>query len=253
MRELLNRLEEAAEVMVTEPYLEKIIKEIDASNAPTAARLLQSLLRSLKNGGIAAFPAAELAEYLRERGTDDDEVALVMATKVRAPRAKKTVSFTDAFILFGRETGTSVVPDMRFESNDQAGQAVMDWMAGVKRLKPAAKRIWGQAVKKVHLGAPRGTEDASWENGGRINLTVNRTADPVVRATQITHELGHAFDEIHHLSGGSPWGSPPYASEYAEDRPHVEDVPESFQLYVYDPAALKRKCPKKYEAIKKLL
>jgi len=253
MRALLLRLESNGAPLVTDALVAGILKGLDPGNAPDAVRVLQALARSLKNGGIEPFPRAELPAYLTDRGVAEDEMALVRAVKVRAPRALKEVSFVDAYLTFGRETGASVVPDMRFEQDPQAAQAVLVWMAGVKRLKPAARRLWAQAVRKVHLGAPRGTEDASWAHDGRLNLTVDRISEPGVRASQITHELGHAFDEIYHLSGTAPWGAPPYVSDYAEFKPHVEDVPESFAAYVIEPALLKRKCPDKYEIIRKAM
>lgn len=240
--------------LVTPEYLDKLVGAPGlASNAPDAVRLLQQLAKSLTYGGIAPFPVGELGNYLRGRDVPEDEIALALAVKVRAPRTPKTIDFTDALIEFGHVTGASVVPDMRFAHDPKAGEAVLDWLAGWKRLKPLAKKVWAETVKKVYLEKPRDTEDASWTSGG-IHLDVSRTADPKVRATQMTHELGHAFEEHHHLGGfDPPWGQAPFISDYAEFKPNVEDIAESFQAYVNEPALLRRKCPEKFEALRALV
>lgn len=243
-----------AAVLVTPEFLAKVVAAPGLSgNAPDAVRLLQQLSKALEHGGIAPFPLDDLGDYLRGRNVPEDEIALALAVKVSAPRAPKTINFTDAFIEFGHVTGASVVPDMRFEHDPKAGTAVLDWLSGWKKLKPAAKKVWAESVKKVHLGQARGTEDASW-SGGVLHLSINRTADPKVRATQLTHELGHAFEEHHHLGGFEPpWGVAPFVSDYAEFKPNVEDIAESFQAYVNEPSLLRRKCPEKFEALRALV
>jgi hypothetical protein len=240
--------------LVTPEYLDKIVAAPGlAGNAPDAVRLLQQLAKSLTYGGIAPFPIGELGDYLRGRDVPEDEIALALAVKVRAPRAPKDIDFTDASLEFGHVTGTSVVPDMRFEHDPKAGKAVLDWLAGWKKLKPLAQKMWAETVRKVHFVRPRGTEDASWANGA-LNLAVVRTADPKTRAGEITHELGHAFEELHHLGGfDPPWGVAPFISDYAEFRPNVEDIAESFQAYVNEPSLLRRKCPEKFEALRALV
>lgn len=239
-------------LQLTPEYVESVVKGLDQGNAPDAFRRLQQLARDLRNGNLDPFPVLELGGFLRDRGVPEDEIELASKVKVRAPRAPKGVSFTDAFLQFGRDASVSVVPDMRFENDPEAGKAVLGWLAGFKKLRGPARKVWDQAVKKVHLGQPRGSEDASWRTGGLLDLTVNRSADPKVRASQLTHELGHAFEELHHLGGEAPWGQAPFVSDYAEFRPGVEDVAESFRAFVEEPAVLKKKCPAKYELIKAL-
>lgn len=239
--------------LLTPEYVEALLKGLDQSNAPDAATRLQALARNLRNGTLDPFPISELGAFLSERGVPDDEVDLVTQVKVRTPKAPKAVNFTDAFLQFGREASVSVVPDMRFELDPDAGKAVLAWLSGFKKLKPLAKKIWSRAVKKVHFGKPQGTEDASWRPGGVMTLDVTRLADPKTRTSQLTHELGHAFEELHHLGGEPPWGEPPFISDYAEFKPGVEDVAESFRAFIEEPANLKRKCPEKYALIDRLL
>lgn len=242
----------AASQDVTPEHLEAIVKVLDANAAPDATTRLQQLVRSLRNDAIAPFPVTELGEYLRSRGVDEDEVTLVETTKVKAPKTTKSVDFVDAFLAMGREMGVSVVPDMKFENDPEAGKAVSGWVAGFKKLKPKARQVWSQYVKKVHLGGPMGSEDASWRSGGVMHLSIHKSYDAKVRTTQLTHELGHAFEETHRVDG-PPWGSPPFISDYAEHKPGVEDVAESFRAYLEEPQELKRKCPEKFEALKKLV
>ncbi len=244
----------AASLPLTPEYVAKMLATPGlSSNAPDAATVLTRLEKALQYGNIEPFHVVDLGSYLRDRGVPADEIDLVLAIRVRAPAKPKQISFVDAFLQFGRETGASTVPDMSFENDPQAGKAVLDWLSGWKKLKPAAREMWSRAVRKVHFGSPRGSEDASWSRSA-LNLTVNRTADPKTRAAQLTHELGHAFEELHNLSGFSPpWGQPPFVSDYAEFKPNVEDIAESFRAFVNEPTLLHRKCPEKFEALKKLV
>lgn len=241
-----------AATLITPEYIETILKGLDQGNAPDAYRQLQGLARALRNDILTPFPTQEIETFLRERGVSDDEVDLALKVRVRAPRTPKAVSFIDAVLQFQRETGASVVPDMRFDGDSNAGKAVLGWLAGFKRIKAPARKVWDGVVKKVHFGKPLGTEDASWQHG-RLFLTVGRSYDPKVRTSQLTHELGHAFGEIHHINGFEPpWGQPPFISDYAEHKPNIEDIAESFRAFVEEPSFLKSKCPEKYAAIKAL-
>ena len=242
-----------ASAVLTPEYVEEVLKELHQGNAPDAFRRLQQFARDLRNDNLAPFPVVELAAFLRERDVPEDEIDLVGQVRVRAPKTKREVSFTDAIIQFGGETGVSVVPDMRFEDDPEAAKAVLGWLAGFKKLKAPARKVWDRAVRKVHLGKPRGSEDASWRSGGLLDLTVNRVADPKVRTTQLTHELGHAFEELHHIGGEPPWGQAPFVSDYAEFRPGVEDVAESFRAFIEEPLLFRKKCPDKYEVVKSLI
>ena len=240
--------------LVTPEYVGALLKGLSQGDAPEAYRQLQGLERSLRNEAVAPFPVSEVVAYLEDRGVPGDELELVRRVKVRAPRAKPTgVTFTDAFLAFGHEVGVSIVPDMRFEDDPRAGAAVLGWLGGFKKLRGLARQVWDKAVKKVHLGRPTGSEDASWRSGGVLDLDVTRAGDPKVRASQLTHELGHAFEELHRLGGEAPWGEPPFVSDYAEFKPGVEDVAESFRAYIEEPSVLRSKCPAKYEAIKRLV
>ena len=238
-------------------YVEAVLRLLDQSNAPDAYRILQGLAKSLRHETIA--PITDIFKFLQERGVPQDEIELVRNIKPKKPREKKTLSFTDAFILFGREASVSVIPDMRFENDPDAAATVLSWLAGYKKLKPIAKNIWNRAVKKVHFGKPRGSEDASWLPGGALFLTVSRReVSPVSASSMLTHELGHAFEEIHRIQSEPwnpdiPWGKPPFISDYAESRPAKEDVPESFASFVLTPAFFRAKCPEKYDALKKLI
>ena len=238
--------------MTTPEYVEGVARGLSPSDAPDAHRVLAEIARSLRLGNLDPFPVSDLPAYLEDRRVSPDEIALALAVRVRAPRSPRTTSFVDAFLEFGRETGASVVPDMRIESDPRAGSAVLSWLAGFRRLKPAARKIWDAAVRRVRFGKPRGTEDASWTGDG-LHLDATRSADPRTRAGQITHELGHAFEETHGIGGyDAPWGAPPFVSEYAAHKPAVEDVAESFRAFVEEPALLRRKCPEKYDALRSM-
>ena len=239
--------------LLTPDYVGALVAGLADYDAPQALRVLQGLARSLSFGNIAPFPLEEIPAYLRDREVPENEVALVGKVRVRTPRAPRTVSFTDAFLRFGSETGASVVPDMRYEDDPKAGVAVLAWLAGWKKLRREARWVWERAVKKVHLGRPAGTEDASWRPGGVLFLAVQRASTPASCSYYLAHELGHAFEEIHRIGGyEAPWGTPPFVSDYAESKPQVEDVAECFRAFVTEPAILRSRCPAKYEVIRAL-
>ncbi len=132
----------ASELMVSPEYVGALLKAPGlSSNAPDAFYRLQQLAKGLQNNALDPFPARELWAYLEDRGVPQDEIDLLKGIRVLTPRKPKTLSFSDAFIQFGRETKTSVVPDMRFETDHQAPSAVLGWLAGYKKLKPIMENI----------------------------------------------------------------------------------------------------------------
>jgi hypothetical protein len=244
----------AVAAVISPEYIQKILHKLDQSNAPGAYDRLERLERSLRFHQVEPFPVTELPEYLRGRGVPDDEIDMVRQVKVPVPRVLKTVTYLDAIAQFEHEARVSAVIDMSFTDNPEAAKAVLGWLGGFKKLKAPARRVWDHAVRKVHFSRPRGTEDASWGLRGEIRLSVHHALDPESGRHKLTHELGHAFEEIHNINGFTPpWGSPPFVSDYAEFKPNVEDVAESFRAYVNEPTELRTKCPEKYDAIKALL
>ncbi len=167
--------------------------------------------------------------------------------------AAKPVTFVDAYLALGRAVGKSVVYEGKLEYDLKAPAFVMLWAKAFKALKPKAKAAFQRVVKKVRLREPRGSEDASWEGGGVLALVVGKPFSTDVGALYITHELGHGVEEAHGVkTHEAPWGQPPFVSDYAASKPHVEDFAESFAMYVTSPSELERLAPEKFQDLKKL-
>lgn len=238
-----------AEALVTKEVAEELAKRPGLS--PITVKKLRSLVNDLDFGGLDPFPLSELKGYLVDRGAPEEEVDELLAKKVRVPR--KSLSWSDAYLAFGREVGKSVVFDGALEHDPEAPQAVMAWVKAFKAMKPKAKAAFAKVVRKVSLRRPRGSEDASWESGGVLALAIRKGGpSPAVGAGYITHELGHGVEEAERVSG-PPWGAPPFASDYAESKPAIEDFAEAFRVYIEKPSELKKVAPEKFEAMKKIV
>ncbi len=177
-----------------------------------------------------------------------------LARRVYERFAAKTVTWTDAYLALSKATGKSVIYDGKLEYDPKAPAAVLEWVKAFKKLKPKAKATFQRVVQKVKLRTPRGTEDASWDSGGVLSLVVGKPFSPETGAFYVTHELGHGVEEAHGVNLSTPpWGQPPFVSEYAANKPDIEDFAESFRVYVEDPSELERVSPEKFEAMKKLV
>jgi len=238
--------------LLTLEYVERLsaVQGLD----PITVRRLRTLRNDLDLGTIETIPVAELPDFLLSRGVPEEDIEKLKGTK--KPRKTHTVSFTDAWLSFSRLTGKSVIFQGSLEHAPGAGAYVQGWSAAYKKLKPVVKKIFDSLVRKVQFREPRGSEDASWDLGGTLALTLRNGKVPsvAVLVSHITHELGHALEEKERVDlWGPPWGLPPFVSDYAESKPNVEDFAESFRVYVESPSELKRVSPEKFEAIKRLV
>ena len=239
-----------AEALVTKEIAEDLARRTGLS--PITVKKLRTLANDLDLGGLVPFPLSELREYLLERGAPEEEVEELLSKKIRAPR-KKTVTWSDAWLTLNREVGKSVIFDGALEHDPNAPASALAWVKAFKALRPKAKATFSKVVRKVSLRRPRGSEDASWESGGVLALAIGKgSLSPAVGAGFITHELGHGVEEAAHVRG-SPWGLPPFVSDYAESKPDIEDFAESFRVYIEKPAELKRVSREKFEAMKKIV
>jgi hypothetical protein len=241
----------ASSELLTKDYLDQLAKTQGLD--PMTVRRLRTLANDLDLGSIEAFPASELPEYLLSRDAPEEDIEKLKRSK---PSKPKQISFTDSWLDFSRVTGTSVVFQGALEYMPEAGVYVKGWAAAHKKLKPLAKTLFSSLVRKVQFREPRGSEDASWELGGVLALTVRRGRVPsvAVLASHMTHELGHGLEEKANVDQWqAPWGQPPFVSDYAESKPNIEDFAESFRVYVERPSELKKLSPAKFEALKKLV
>jgi len=241
---------------VTVDYLDRLIAvtQKDPSTFWSSPRVLKSLRNSLDLGNLDPFPIGEFPSYLLSRSVDEDEVKELLKVKPPRRRIVKEVNFSDAYANFSRLTG-HVVFEGRLQYEPWAAEAIVAWGKAFKALKASAKRVFTKHVSKVKLKLPRGSEDASWGIGGTLELVVKPRMDSTkVLAIYLTHELGHAFEEGSRVDlFESPWGQPPFVSDYAEHKPNIEDFAESFTSFVLEPGHLKRLAPAKYEALRRLI
>lgn len=241
--------------LIDAAYLDRLLKALDPIKVADAPLQLERLRKALEHDQIEPFPISEIPDYLRDWRVGEDEIEHVKSVKVRAPRKRKTKSFFDAYRTLEKMLGVSLIHEVSLEKDPDAIPVIEGWAKGFKKMKPKAKALFKQLVKKVKLRAPHGTEDASWLLGGVMALTVKKYPPlPESAARSITHELGHAFEEAHSVQHwAAPWGMPPYVTEYAEFQPHSEDFAESFRVFIEHPSELRKVAPEKFEALKKLL
>jgi hypothetical protein len=245
-----------AATQITKEYVAKLkaLAEKDPSTFWSSPPVLKQLYNRLDMELIDPFPLSELAGYLLGRNVDEDEVKVLIKTKAPRQRKPKTVDFVDAFLGLEKLTGVSAIVDMSLEHEPWAGNMVTLWGKGYKAMKPKAKKVFSQYVKKIKLRKPRGSEDASWDGGVLVLTLKPQMSDYKTMAGYLTHEMGHALEEGANVDLWSPpWGEPPFISDYAEWKPNVEDFAESFFSYVIEPSLLKRKAPAKYEALRGLV
>lgn len=247
-RRVLARYLEGAQ-LVTKEFVESLAKRPGLS--PITTTKLQALARALDYESITPFPLAELPLYLTERGVPEEEADALGKVRGPSPKAKQ-LSWHDAYALLSRATGKSVVYEGGLEHDTRAVTSALVWAKAVKALKPKARQVFDHYVKKVRLRSPRGSEDASWEHGGVVALVVGKTLTPAVATSYLTHELGHAVEEAHPLSG-APWGAPPFVSAYAESRPETEDFAECFRVFIEKPGELRRVSSPKFEAMRGII
>lgn len=244
-----------ASTTLTPEYVGQLISKLDPALVYEAKIRLEKLQKDLQYERVSPFPVTEIGDYLRDWGVDEDEIQHVESIKLRAPRQKrKQKTFHDAYLALGKVLGVSVMFEGQLEHDPNAVEAIEAWAKGFRKMKPKARGLFGQLVKKVKLRAPVGSEDASWLPGGTMALSLGKPVSPASAASYLTHELGHAVEEARNVGGWDPpWGQPPFVSDYAKMRPNIEDFAESFRVFIERPSELRKVAPEKYEALKGLV
>jgi hypothetical protein len=253
---------------VTGPYLQKLITIMERENVSEtsewrgmwgrAADRLKGWARRIDANDLYEVPPTlgDLIQDLEARQMLEPEQIHQLRDLAPTPtkaKPKPTVTFYDAWRQLETLTGKSVVFDGRLEALEDAAERTLAIVAGLKKLKPAAKRAFETLVRKIYLGTKGyGSEDASWRLNQQLDLLV-KAHPPSVWAKIITHELGHGVEEHHRVNlFEPPWGLPPFISDYAATKPS-EDFAESYAEYVISPATLKAQCPAKWAALKALI
>lgn len=248
----------SSDPFITKSYLQKLVtiaeqKENPKAYSPMAAIVLQKLLRSMDFGNIDPFPVSELWDYLNDRNVDPLEVSILKEIPLPRPAAKsKRVPFFDAISSLEGVSGKSVVYNIWIDDPDvdKWSEAILGWTKALKQLSKY-HRAWGlfqSEVKRIHLSdKPRGSEDASWDAGGVLFISLK---DPkAANVAFLVHEMGHALEDKLDLTitawDETPYGNPPFVSSYAEMNA-AEDFAETFRVLEMEPSVLKRACPTKW-------
>ena len=237
----------AADPPVTEDYYKKLVELAQREELLDALPRLQRSKRTILDPD-QPMRVSELWGYLN--GFDVEPAEIESLKKVplpKTPRAPKGMDYGE----FSRAVGKSVV--LGGVSTDDLSRYALHlkaWAKAIETLPRAAADLYRSEVKKIRLAEPRGTEDASWDAGGVLKLSLKAgTPDPKVYQFHLVHELGHALED---KSGPiataweSPYGKPPFVTDYAEVNAS-EDFAETFRAFVMEPAHLKRVAPSKYE------
>lgn len=237
--------------LVSPEILEALIESPKVS--PAAKNGLRRLLFELERRMEDPFPMSDLPAYLMRRKVPEAEAKAV--GKWKMPK-RKGPSWYDTWRKLEQATKKSITYEAALGQDPDARKAVEAWIKGFGKLHPTARRYFDRLVKRIRLSYPRGSEDASWQYDGSLILTIKKPPylSAATLAGFITHEVGHAVEEAERVEmSRPPWGEPPFASEYAEFRPLVEDFAESFRVYLQSPATLKRVSPQKFEAMKAIV
>jgi len=244
-------------VNFTAPYLQKLIETAvvnpEWGEGSPAARLLRRLSKSVEMGNLDPFPVDELWEYLESRGADAEEIALLQKVRLPSPPKKKVgPTIYEALMAFDRVAGKPItLINIDLDRDHQFAPALMAISKALAKLPRRSAKLWASEVKRVRLQA-KGTrgEDASWNVGGVIALTLGKTYSVPSWMSHIVHELGHALEEKIGLVvtpwDETPYGQPPYVSAYA-DKNATEDFAETFLALELDPGHLKQVAPAKYD------
>lgn len=249
----------AGSALWTVPYLQKLVDALVSDpngwgEGSPGARVLRKMIMSAGIGNLDPFPIEELWSYLLDRDVAEDELQVVKKVPVsRKPAKKKGPAFSDVWRAFERETGKSTILtgiDLDDPKADLLVPALQAATEAVSRLPQHAARLWDSQVKKVRFRATsRGSEDASWETGGTLSLSLAKAVSVPIWRSHITHELGHALEEKLHLRvnswGDLPYGKPPFVSDYAEVNAS-EDFAETFRAFELESGHLRSKAPFKF-------
>lgn len=241
-----SRFLTASDPPVTEAYYEKLVGLAQKDELLDALPRLQRGKRTILDPD-RPMPVSELWEYLAGFDVAPVEVeALKHVPLPRAPQAPKGMDYSG----FSRAVGKNVVLGVPMETLPQYALQLKALAKAIETLPAPAAAVYRSEVKKVRLAEPRGSEDASWDAGGVLKLSLKRgTPDPKVYRFHLVHELGHALEEKLGLTvtpwDETPYGNPPFVSDYAGVNAS-EDFAETFRAFVLEPSHLKRVAPTKY-------
>lgn len=249
----------AATVLTTPAYMKMLLKYMDGQGHAFYSReKIERVLRNLESEWVALdpYPIQELWDYLNEAGYTEEVEEL---QRLKPPREHKRIPKVEPFDYVGltRElghvSGKSIIDGYDWQEipdETKLVRAVTQAIAGLNRY-PAAHRLFQAKVKKILLGKPQRTEEASWNGGGILKIGIrpsdkSRQSVPFWRSILI-HEMGHALEEDAHIDYfNGIYGHEPFVSPYADFRNAGEDFAETFREYNEAPRRLAKIAPEKF-------
>lgn len=241
---------EGMPLTVTEAYYQSLLELALQEDFPQAVTRLQWGKRTILDSD---FPMTvdDLWLYLRDREVPLEDIQALQRVKPpRAQRPPKGMSLVE----FGESIGKPLAVGMSDGELELVAPHLKIMAKAIGTLPPTSRKLYQSEVRKVVLGRPRGTEDASWGPGGalRLNLKAGSTPDLGVYRSRVVHELGHALEEKLGLIV-TPWdtvyGNPPFISDYARVSA-TEDFAETFRAWETERGVLRSVAPGKYADMK---
>ena len=258
--------------LATLPWLEKVEHAItslsELGSSSPAIKLIKRQISALKVYEEEPIQVSLVISNLVSHGIEESDIAIVKSVPVPRKVVIKKPNPMDWYGTLEKVGGKSLVlinwPEYTNMDHKEAMLVSRSMKKTIKAIKGLsqyryAHSLWESEVRKLKLNWIRGrsTEEASWDIGGVLSIVLgnyNSTVDAHRRT--IVHELGHALEEklgiIVSKHDQTPYGNPPFITEYAKLNPS-EDFAETFLAHETQPRILKSRTPEKYDDIKRRL
>lgn len=243
----------------------KVAENSEWGTSSALLPIIKRLITSITLYDEKPFTLKQFHEVLQSYSEEIDQQDLALVKNFTARSRPRTVKKADPFsqiILLDEAVDKRIVlkrwPDnlegmyekhatLAEQQLKQLGMAI----SGLKKYKRASK-LWATQVKRLALVWRKdyGTEDASWTPDGTIRIVIGKEkTDVKTLRNRIIHELGHALEQKSGLTvtkwDTTPYGNPPFISEYATLNPS-EDFAETFAALELEPRRLKTVAPTKF-------
>jgi hypothetical protein len=262
------------DVMVTLPYLRRLLAYVEAANEDEASEwrgswtnVLPDLRRlagrsvedtALLWGGVPTV--ADVIARMEDRGLDPELLRRVRedVPLPRAPRAPPTADRVRADFDAAVAGFAAVLPGRaslnvhhEYEATPEKTKSLRAWTRAFETVLSRYPAVWAIVERKLRIlrleVRPTDSADASWG----LYLTVNLKGSSRPYVGTLIHEIGHMFEDdqpdgFEIGSGRGLYGNAPFSHNYFQDRP-VEDFAECFRQFFVEPGVLRRAAPEKYE------
>ena len=239
----------------------EIINRSEWGTSSPVLKPLHNQIKDIEIYGNDPITVDTFIKILVDRGVGNEDIDIVKGVR---PVVRKNPVRKNPISLYQdleRVSGKSIVLS-GFPEEDTADIAIQNLaysnisvliraIPGILKYKKVGS-AW-KLVRKIRLvfGKGRGTEDASFDVGQVLSIVVGKEKiDVGTIRSRLIHELGHAVEEktgiVFTNNDSSPYGHPPFVSEYAKLNA-TEDFAETFRELVVAPTKLRKIAPTKYD------